>query len=151
MKKVLVIEDDAPLCWLLERILRGKYEVILMSNGLEAWSWLSDGNSCDLIISDVKMPSLDGVEFDVEDRARLTTQARAAAWEEAHRRAEELAAHAWRRLGAVTAVAEVEPTYRPMARTMTFAAAGAGGPESLDVEPGTVAVEVSLTATWSFA
>ena len=27
----------------------------------------------------------------------------------------------------------------------------AGGPESVDVEPGTVAVEVSLTATWSFA
>lgn len=63
MNKVLVIEDDAPLCWLLERILRGKYEVIVMNNGLEAWSWLSDGNSCDLIISDVKMPSLDGVEL----------------------------------------------------------------------------------------
>lgn len=63
MNKVLVIEDDAPLCWLLERILRGKYEVIVMNNGLEAWAWLSDGNSCDLIISDVKMPSLDGVEL----------------------------------------------------------------------------------------
>lgn len=63
MKKVLVIEDDAPLCWLLERILRGKYEVIVMNNGLEAWSWLSDGNNVDLIISDVKMPSLDGIEL----------------------------------------------------------------------------------------
>ncbi len=63
MKKVLVIEDDAPLCWLLERILRGKYEVIVMNNGLEAWSWLSDGNNCDLIISDVQMPSLDGIEL----------------------------------------------------------------------------------------
>lgn len=63
MDKVLIIEDDAPLCWLLERILRGKYEVIIMNNGLEAWSWLSDGNSCDLIISDVKMPSLDGTEL----------------------------------------------------------------------------------------
>ena len=63
MNKVLVIEDDAPLCWLLEKILRGKYEVIVMNNGLEAWSWLSDGNSCDLIISDVKMPSLDGIEL----------------------------------------------------------------------------------------
>ena len=63
MNKVLVIEDDAPLCWLLERILRGKYEVIIMNNGLEAWSWLLDGNNCDLIISDVKMPSLDGIEL----------------------------------------------------------------------------------------
>ena len=63
MNKVLVIEDDAPLCWLLEKILRGKYEVIVMNNGLEAWSWLSDGNNCDLIISDVKMPSLSGIEL----------------------------------------------------------------------------------------
>ncbi len=63
MNRVLVIEDDVPLCWLLERILRGKYEVIVMNNGLEAWSWLSDGHGCDLIISDVKMPSLDGIEL----------------------------------------------------------------------------------------
>ena len=63
MKKVLVIEDDEPLCWLLEKILRGKYEVIVMNDGMEAWRWLTDGNSCDLIISDIKMPSLDGIEF----------------------------------------------------------------------------------------
>jgi two-component system, chemotaxis family, chemotaxis protein CheY len=63
MNKILVIEDDAPLCWLLEKILRGRYEVIVMNNGMEAWLWLSDGNSCDLIISDVKMPSLNGIEL----------------------------------------------------------------------------------------
>ena len=63
MKKVLVIEDDEPLCWLLEKILRGKYEVIVMNDGMEAWSWLTDGNNCDLIISDIKMPSLDGIEI----------------------------------------------------------------------------------------
>jgi two-component system, chemotaxis family, chemotaxis protein CheY len=63
MKKVLVIEDDIPLCWLLEKILQSKYEVMIMSNGMEAWSWLSDGNLPDLIISDIKMPSLDGIEL----------------------------------------------------------------------------------------
>ena len=63
MKKVLVIEDDVPLCWLLEKILQKKYEVIIMNNGMEAWSWLSDGNIPDLIISDLKMPSLDGLEL----------------------------------------------------------------------------------------
>ena len=94
--------------------------------------------------------TLDGVEFDVTDRTRLATEARAAAWDDAHGRAEQLAAHAGRRLGAVTAVAEVEPGFRPVTRAMTFAAAGAG-PESVDVEPGAVAVEVSLTVTWSFA
>ncbi len=63
MKKVLVIEDDIPLCWLLEKILQSRYEVIIMSNGMEAWSWLSDGHIPDLIISDIKMPSLDGIEL----------------------------------------------------------------------------------------
>jgi len=63
MKKVLVIEDDVPLCWLLEKILQKKYEVIIMNDGMEAWSWLTDGNMPNLIISDIKMPSLDGVEL----------------------------------------------------------------------------------------
>ncbi len=63
MKKVLVIEDDAPLCWLLEKILSNKYEVIIMNDGMEAWSWLTDNNQPDLIISDLKMPTLDGVEL----------------------------------------------------------------------------------------
>lgn len=63
MRKILVIEDDSPLCWLLEKILKHDYEVIIMNNGLEAWCWLSEGNYPDLIISDIKMPSLDGVEL----------------------------------------------------------------------------------------
>lgn len=60
MKRILIIEDDAPLSWLLERMLRGKYYVTVMNNGLEAWSWLSGGNKCDLIIADVNMPALSG-------------------------------------------------------------------------------------------
>ncbi len=63
MNKVLVIEDDIPLCWLLEKILHGKYEVMVMNDGMEAWSWLSDGNQPDLIISDIQLPSIDGIEL----------------------------------------------------------------------------------------
>lgn len=63
MKKVLVIEDDTPLCWLLEKILGKQYQVNIMNNGLEAWCWLTEGNYPDLIISDIKMPSLDGLEL----------------------------------------------------------------------------------------
>ena len=63
MKRILIIEDDAPLSWLLERMLRGKYYVTVMNNGLEGWSWLSEGNKCDLIIADINMPALSGVEL----------------------------------------------------------------------------------------
>lgn len=93
--------------------------------------------------------TLDGVEFDVEDRAPLATEARAAAWADARARAEQLAAHAGRPLGAVTNVVEGEPGFRPMGREMALAAAR--GPDSLDVEPAGVAVNVSLTVTWSLA
>jgi two-component system chemotaxis response regulator CheY len=63
MKKLLIIEDDEPLCWLLDKILIGKYEPIIMKNGFDALSWLSDGNLPNLIISDINMPTLDGIEL----------------------------------------------------------------------------------------
>ena len=63
MKKVLIIDDDAPICWLLGKILQEKYEVILMNNGMEAWSWLSEKNLPDLVISDINMPSLNGMDL----------------------------------------------------------------------------------------
>jgi two-component system chemotaxis response regulator CheY len=63
MRKVLLIEDDALLCWLLEKILKNKYEVAIMNDGMEAWSWLANGNAPDLIVSDLKMPGLGGIEL----------------------------------------------------------------------------------------
>jgi two-component system, chemotaxis family, chemotaxis protein CheY len=63
MRKVLLIEDDALLCWLLEKILKNKYEVTVMNDGLQAWAWLTQDNIPDLIVSDLKMPSLGGLEL----------------------------------------------------------------------------------------
>lgn len=63
MRKILVIEDDTLLCWLLKKIVGTNAEVIVMHDGMDAWNYLSGGNVVDLIISDIKMPSLGGVEL----------------------------------------------------------------------------------------
>ena len=59
----MLIEDDALLCWLLEKILKNKYDVTVMNDGKTAWEWLSKDNIPDLIVSDLKMPSLGGIEL----------------------------------------------------------------------------------------
>lgn len=59
----MVIEDDTLLCWLLKKIIGTNAEVIIMNDGMDAWRWLSDGNNPDLVISDLKMPSLDGIQL----------------------------------------------------------------------------------------
>lgn len=63
MKKILVIEDDLPLRWLLDRMLRDKYAVTMSDSALEACAWLLEGKSFDLIISDIHMPSVNGIEL----------------------------------------------------------------------------------------
>ncbi len=59
-KKILVIDDDATIRFLLEKILDQKYEVELKGDGFEALDWLNAGNNPDLIIVDMEMPNING-------------------------------------------------------------------------------------------
>ena len=98
--------------------------------------------------------SLGGVQFEVAERGPLVTEARGLAWADAHGRADQLAAAAGRRLGAVTSVVEVDPTYRPLGggpRAMATFAEAAPADGGIDVEAGKVSVEVALSVTWGFA
>jgi CheY-like chemotaxis protein len=63
MKNILVIEDDSSLCMLLTHILRKDYKVNTVTNGMDAICALIDGNHPDVIISDMMMPSMDGLEL----------------------------------------------------------------------------------------
>jgi len=63
MKMVLVVEDDLSMCWLLKNILSDKYKVVVKNNGLEALSWLSAQHPPDLILTDIRMPVIDGLEL----------------------------------------------------------------------------------------
>ncbi|MGN0005604.1 MAG: HD domain-containing phosphohydrolase [Candidatus Gastranaerophilaceae bacterium] len=62
MYKILLVDDEPDNLALLYRTLRGKYELIKTTSPIEALDILSK-NHIDLVISDHKMPEMDGVEF----------------------------------------------------------------------------------------
>jgi CheY-like chemotaxis protein len=61
-KKVLVVDDEEGIRFLYQEELEDEgYEVTLASNGEEALEKLS-ANGIDLVLLDIKMPGMDGVE-----------------------------------------------------------------------------------------
>lgn len=62
MPQILLIEDDEVLNFVMMKFLR-TYEVVLKTDGQEAMGWLREGNTPSLIISDINMPNLSGIEF----------------------------------------------------------------------------------------
>ncbi len=62
-KKVMIIDDSAPIRVLLEVIFKKEYNVVSAQDGLAAMAWLSKGNSVDLIVTDLAMPNINGWEL----------------------------------------------------------------------------------------
>ncbi len=60
-KKILLVDDKCDFRNLLKIILQQKFEVETASNGLEALALLQQGYFPDIIISDINMPSIDGI------------------------------------------------------------------------------------------
>ncbi|HMM10868.1 MAG TPA: response regulator transcription factor [Bacteroidales bacterium] len=68
-KKILVIDDELSIRLLLENYLSKAYDVTTKGDGMEAMKWLQDGNLPDLIVADIQMPNLDGIQFIAQIRA----------------------------------------------------------------------------------
>lgn len=61
--KVLVVDDEPMLCATIERILAGEHEVTTFQSGKQALQLVERGDHFDLILSDVMMPQMTGIEF----------------------------------------------------------------------------------------
>ncbi len=63
-KQVLVVDDSAAIRQSITYVLKqGGYEPVEASDGLEGLSALEGMPSCDLIITDINMPNMDGIAF----------------------------------------------------------------------------------------
>ena len=63
MSKILIVEDDKELCNSVATFLKSSgFNVCCCYNGVEALTYL-ENDSCDLIISDIMMPQMDGFSF----------------------------------------------------------------------------------------
>jgi len=61
--QILVVDDDVVILKLLNHILAKEYDIVVQSNGIEAFRWLEEGHEPDIIISDLMMPYFDGSLF----------------------------------------------------------------------------------------
>jgi DNA-binding response OmpR family regulator len=65
MKKanILIIEDHEAVRLLLGLTFKKEYHVVTKRDGIEGLAWLSAGNMPDLIMLDMHMPRLNGLQF----------------------------------------------------------------------------------------
>jgi len=70
-KTILAIDDSRPILALLHVLLNRQFEVSVASSAFDAMLWLNNGNTPDLIISDIQMPEIDGWEFIANLRTSL--------------------------------------------------------------------------------
>jgi len=62
-KQILIVDDEITILKLLNFVLSGDYELVIKTSGVDALSWLEEGNSPALILSDLEMPYFDGGSF----------------------------------------------------------------------------------------
>ncbi|ERM81240.1 hypothetical protein P872_09095 [Rhodonellum psychrophilum GCM71 = DSM 17998] len=67
-KNLLLIDDQPVMGLLLKNKLDENFEVVLKLNGVEALSWIMEGNIPDVVVLDLNMPEMNGIEFIKEVR-----------------------------------------------------------------------------------
>ena len=60
--RILIVDDDPDIRNILNLLLRREYETAEAANGRDAVAYMQDHRDTDLIILDVMMPGMDGIE-----------------------------------------------------------------------------------------
>lgn len=60
---VLFIDEDIFIRNILRHTLSPEFQLTILPNGMEAMSWLEQGNEPDIIVTELKLPYLDGCEL----------------------------------------------------------------------------------------
>jgi DNA-binding response OmpR family regulator len=61
--RIMVVDDDQFIRAILENYLKTYYEIISKPDAQEAMAWLESGNEIDLILADINMPGMNGIEM----------------------------------------------------------------------------------------
>jgi two-component system chemotaxis response regulator CheY len=62
-KQILIVDDEITILKLLNFVLSKEYDLVIRTSGVDALTWLEEGHSPDLIVSDLEMPYFDGSSF----------------------------------------------------------------------------------------
>lgn len=62
-KKVLIVDDKPTIAKVIQVHISETFDCTYFEDPIEAIAWLQEGNVPDLIISDIYMPKMSGVDF----------------------------------------------------------------------------------------
>lgn len=62
-ERLLIVDSEWNMLKLLYAVLSNKYELVIKNSSLDAMQWLESGNRPALIITEYKLPYIDGASF----------------------------------------------------------------------------------------
>ena len=62
MKTLLIIDDEPAIRLLLKQFFQKKYDVVLLDDGIQAVEWLGSHTETPVMILDLNMPAMNGME-----------------------------------------------------------------------------------------
>lgn len=60
---ILTVESDENLRMLMDKMLRDRFEVRTVANGVDGMAWMAQGHMPDLVLADMEAPRLNGAEL----------------------------------------------------------------------------------------